>query len=609
MLHVTTSKDSCPGSLRYAIDKANRLNKPIIIEITPKVNEDIVLNAEIRIKSNIRIINKTGRILTISGDNGERLFHILAPSTRTIFESPENKIILTGGNSCRNGGAISVDNPKNTLILSNITIKHNKAVKGGGIFSLGKVILNSSKVKLNEALSQGGGIWVEKDLNLIGSKVNYNLVLLPLVSSAGGGAFVDNGNTILTNSAISHNKVAFSNIGGSAGGICVMTGNLYVQNHSHVDDNESFDSGGIQVGNGNIYLTNGSTASRNKSFDTVQGSGGGGGITITKGNVFLYHGRIIDNQTVGMFSAGIVSLIGDVTVEHSKIMNNVNNGPGGGVALNIGNFSSHVSVISNNTGASLGGGVVTFTPNSYVYMNATKIVNNKLTNAETIGQTIKAFISVITKNLDNTSQQAKESNGSGSQSLLQILPGILENLTLNFQEIQEKIELSSHIAGAGIASLLSAKITIINSDIEGNTFEKVSDENFPFISLGGGIFIHAGSIDIDNSSIKDNIANDGGGIWSKSNMNLTKTTISGNQASNGAGIYNENTVTISDSTIENNIANNLGGGIFNNGDVTILSSMITENKATEGGGIYSTGDLIIFDSEIDENDPNNIVKV
>lgn len=157
MLHVTTSKDSCPGSLRYAIDKANRSSKSFIIEITPKVEGDIILNSEIKITSNIRIINKTGCKLTISGSD-ERLFHILAPSTRTIIESPENKIVLTGGNSCKNGGGICVDNPNHTLILSNITIKNNKALKGGGIFSLGKVILISSKVKFNECKSQGGGI-------------------------------------------------------------------------------------------------------------------------------------------------------------------------------------------------------------------------------------------------------------------------------------------------------------------------------------------------------------------------------------------------------------------------------------------------------------------
>lgn len=399
----------------------------------------------------------------------------------------------------------------------------------------------------------------------------------------------------MTKSTVSHNKVAFSNIGGSGGGVVIMTGDLYVQNHSHVDDNEAFDSGGIQMGQGNIYLTNGSTASRNKSFDTVQGSGGGGGITIVKGNVFLYHGRITDNQTVGMYSAGIVSLVGDVTVEHSKIMNNANKGPGGGVALNIGNFSSHVSVISGNAGASLGGGVVTFTPGSYVYMNATKIANNKLTNAETIGQTIKAFISVITKNLDNTSQQAKESNGKGSQSLLQILPGILEKLTLNFQEIQEKIKFLHDIAGCGVASLLSAKITLINSNIENNTFEKVSNENVPFSCLGGGIFNHDGSIDVDNSNIINNKAHDGGGIWSKSNMNLTKATISQNSAINGGGIYNENTATIIDSTIEKNVAEEKGGGVFNRGNLTLISSKVIENNPEQ---IYNQGSLIVFNSEI-----------
>lgn len=608
IIHVTTSEDSVPGSLRYAIDKANKVNHLVVIEITSKVCDNIVLTGgEIRILKNIKIINETGRNLTISTKDDERLFHILHSSRQTIFESSDYKLSLKGGKSKLNGGAIQVASSSHTLILNGVTVSRNKAVKGGGIYTNGKIILNSSKIKSNKALSQGGGIWAEGGVTLINSKIYRNLVITSAASSAGGGLFVDNGDCILNNSSVNHNKVA----GGSGGGIVVMTGNLYVQNHSHVDDNEAFDSGGIQEGQGNVYLTNGSTASRNKSTNPVQGSGGGGGITITKGDVFVYHGRIIDNQTVGMFSGGIVSLIGDVTIEHSKIMKNSNRGPGGGVALNIGNLSVHASIISENTGSSLGGGIVNFSPGSNIYINAAKIANNILTNDETISQTIKAFVSVITQNIDKTTKQAHESGGPGSQSLLKTLPQVLEKLTSNSANFDKIKDFEHHIAGGGIASLLSANINLINSNVENNSSKNTSKENSSFKFLGGGVFNYGGKVDLDNSSVKNNISDIGGGIWCRSNINMTKATIQGNLATTGAGIFNanESSANILDSIITENVGNENGGGILNEGELTLISSQITQNKAKNGGGIYSTGSIIIFDSKVDQNQPNNIVKV
>lgn len=610
---VTNSNDSVKGSLRYAIDKANKNNCLCNIKITPEVIESTIVltGGEIKILGNIKISNKTGKDLTILAGEEERLFHILPSSTRTIFESSKYKLILKGGNPKVNGGAINVNSSLNTLILDGVTISHNKAVKGGGIYTNGKLILNSSIVKKNEALSQGGGVWSEGSCTLIKSKISHNFVILPLVSSCGGGLFVDNGDCILNNSSVVHNRVAHTDTtGGSAGGLVAMTGNIYVQNHSHVDDNQAFNSGGIQGGKVDIYLTNGSSANRNKSFDTVQSSGGGGAITITKGDVFVYHGQINDNQTVGMFSGGIVSLVGNVSVEHSKLLRNTNRGPGGAIALNIGDLAVHASILSENTGSSLGGSVVNFTPNGSIYINASKVSNNILTNSETIAQTIKAFISVITQNIDNTTKQAQESGGAGSQALLKILPQVLEKLTANSKELENIKDFENHIAGGGIASLLSCKITLINSDVEDNSSQNVSEANSPFIFLGGGVFNYKGPVNINNSSVQNNTSDIGGGIWSGVNLNLTKATIQGNQATSGGGIFTNSLANVLDSTITQNTATGNGGGILNNGQLTLISSKITQNNAENGGGIYSTnGSLIIFDSKVEQNQPNDIVKV
>ena len=132
--------------------------------------------------------------------------------------------------------------------------------------------------------------------------------------------------------------------------------------------------------------------------------------------------------------------------------------------------------------------VVTFTPNSYIYVTSSKISDNILTNAETIGQTIQSFISVITKQLGGVSKQATESGGSGSSALLKIIPVVLSTLTSAHGQLQTSLRdlLTTNIlGGGGIASLLSATITLDNSQVENNIAGKnVSSVNSPFTTLG-----------------------------------------------------------------------------------------------------------------------------
>ena len=205
--------------------------------------------------------------------------------------------------------------------------------------------------------------------------------------------------------------------------------------------------------------------------------------------------------------------------------------------------------------------------------------------------------------------------------MLSKITSVSEELQASFKELLTK----NLLGGGGIASLLSAKITLINSDVEDNLAGKnvfqdcrlvatgqptTGPENAPFVSLGGGIFNYAGTINLDNSNIKNNNATNGGGIWSGTNVYLTKATIEGNKATNGAGIFNANKsiANLLNTTVTRNIAEQNGGGILNEGDLTFISTEITENQACNGGGIYSTGLLLVFDSEINRNSPNNVIK-
>jgi hypothetical protein len=136
------------------------------------------------------------------------------------------------------------------------------------------------------------------------------------------------------------------------------------------------------------------------------------------------------------------------------------------------------------------------------------------------------------------------------------------------------------------------------------TLQGVTVENGP----SGGI-LNSGNLTIDNSTLADNSAQDGGGIYNAQGGTLavSNSTLTNNQADTGSGggIYNDGAASVNDSTLSDNGADD-GGGIFNqqSGELTVLNSTLSNNGAILGGGIYNNQDqsqsgfLHIFNSTL-----------
>ncbi|WP_432064498.1 hypothetical protein [Streptomyces sp. C10-9-1] len=88
---------------------------------------------------------------------------------------------------------------------------------------------------------------------------------------------------------------------------------------------------------------------------------------------------------------------------------------------------------------------------------------------------------------------------------------------------------------------------------------------------GGGAYVDPGGrLDIDHVTFANNTVNDAG---------------SGSEENNGGAIYNEGTTTLRNSTIRNNSAT-LGGGIYNSsGKLEITTSRFTGNASSFGGAV------------------------
>lgn len=642
LILVNTAKDSVPGSLRSAINKANQLGGATII-LQPSVGDSIVLkDGELEITSNIRLLNRTGHNLTISPKHAtQRILSVSGEATLLELKSEKTtQLILSRGNVDDHGGAIKIDSTNHQLILIRVTIAHNTATgSGGGIYTAGRVIAIHSTIQENRAGCQGGGIWSGARVILNQSQVTQNHVTRPDPANGGGGIFVDSGDCLLNASSVRQNQVAHDDTnktGGSGGGIVVMAGSIHVENGSHVDSNTAYNSAGIQEGIGNVYVIGNSTVNANESFNAGTGQAGGGGITIILGNIYISNSQVSDNKTRGMYSGGIVSFVGDVTVTQSQIQRNTNRGPGGGLAMNFGSINISQSLITHNTGASLGGGIVSFTPNPgfITISNHSQINHNNLTNDQTIQQTIDSFLDVINQYLTGVSQQATQS-GPGGEAFNLALPDILQKQT----QVSDQLKalpldaMKNAIGGGGIACLLSTTLTVDASQINANYVgEETSTANVPFSSFGGGIFSVHSQLVIDHSSICDNTTlSQGGGIWSHGLLQVSQSKINHNTGGglvteprsqttllqveiienmskhSGGGISNQGDLEIIESTISQNHSQKHGDGIANNGKLTLIQSLITMNRSQlPGGGVFSKKPFINVASRIEENLPDNI---
>jgi len=124
---------------------------------------------------------------------------------------------------------------------------------------------------------------------------------------------------------------------------------------------------------------------------------------------------------------------------------------------------------------------------------------------------------------------------------------------------------------------------------------------------GGGILNKGVSLDIQDSTLAYNSAEDGAGIFNlKGSVSLKNTNIeSGSAAILGGGVLNNDLFEMVSSEVSGNDAI-LGGGISNalNANLTVISSTLEENTAQMGAAVHNFGQAILIDSSIMNNSAN-----
>jgi hypothetical protein len=139
---------------------------------------------------------------------------------------------------------------------------------------------------------------------------------------------------------------------------------------------------------------------------------------------------------------------------------------------------------------------------------------------------------------------------------------------------------------------LAAALPIVDSEIsiQGNGFTIARDDAAPafrIFEVGADV-----TFSIDSATLSNGDAGSGGGgaIAQSSSglLTLSNSTLSGNTADRGGALYSswfEGSTILVDTTVSDNSAR-VGGGIWNYGSLYLISSTVSENSADEGGGIY-----------------------
>ncbi len=193
-------------------------------------------------------------------------------------------------------------------------------------------------------------------------------------------------------------------------------------------------------------------------------------------------------------------------------------------------------------------------------------------------------------------------SGGFSDRVIDVI-GSAANVRLSFMSIRDGLTLDE--GGGGIRSngdLILFRVVVEQNNVLGNTSS----------AMGGGVCIGCGagtgSATLQSSSIRNNTARAGAGMFTNRPTTLDWTSVVSNTARLGGGaIVSYDDLTLRDSLISSNVGTLYTGGIDSYGVITITNSTISHNLGGSGhsGGLASYGSGTSVNSIVSNNTPVN----
>ena len=582
--HEAKIGETSYGTLQEAIDGAQEGQTVVLQKDT--TSGSINIAKWINLNLNKHTINGDVKV-DLTGKKGD------TATSQDGETAVEKKVEITGGTitGAKDSG-VTIKNAEDTnVLLKDLVIEENKGKQGGGVH-----IENSQNVTIDHCTIQNNKT---TEVSENGSDVSVG---------AGGGVFVsDNSHVTITDSKI------LDNTGTRGGGIYTEHSTVKVVEKSEIKNNIATDvpsgasnsnkglGGGIYSFDSTLTVTD-STISDNEAKGST--------------SLIISNDGELSSSTLGNGGGGICAVgkksdvtLDKVTVTGNKATSNVstNLGAGGGIEAQGGSLTVKDSTISNNNARGNGGGIFSAEGN-VLDVSGSTIKGNKGNNGGGIhtGEARDASKTPSKATITDTTILENEAIGSGEGGGVYV--GTRADATLKGCTVANNKSVST---GGGIAAKLGT-VTLDDTTVENN--QAVN---------GGGLFhlgiAVPGSLTLQNGSIiRNNTASSMGGglfLWGNVGLKSDNSEISGNKALYGAGIaasqYTANFASPKLELVNTKVNNNgdastvMGGGIYAASGVTVTSknTKFLDNTANSGGGIllYLNSSADLDNSEVSGN--------
>jgi predicted outer membrane repeat protein len=623
-LNVTNLLDSGPGSLRAEIAAA-AAGDTIVLDSS--LSGQITLTSgELDITHNLTIQGPGAATLTVSGNNAQRVFHILPSVSATI-----SGLTIANGSVPDFGAGIESEG---SLTLLNSTLTNNSAGQGGGGVSF--VVNNTGAASLTVSGSTFTNNTAPNGAGIFSSVTNSSGLVAVAVSGTDFGQNTATG----AGGAID----SFDVLSGTANATFSVSG-------GHFSNNTAQNGGAISTTLRTADASQGTVTLSGASITTNTALQNGGGVfseltgSGSSQATITFGGDNLDGNTAGGLGGGLDSTVTSSDSARVSLQMTSGNFVGDGTAQVGGGIASRVTVngsgtaqaafssnISFNSASFSGGGLFSVvSDNGAGTATVTLSGFDAFANQATGGQGGGVFSTVTASgsgpasfNVSNAFISDNIAGGSGAglfDQVLSLAGGAVSTSVASSFLTDNNAPSGFGSGGGAFLSVVaqnsgSATGTFSGDTITGNTVqENGGGVNASASSSGSG----AASLSITNTTVNGNTAgNVGGGILvsvsaqrsAPVSATLSGDTVSGNTAqfSSGGGIdgfvsslsSGPAALTVTGTSISGNTAGASGGGLSlssfssstGSANLTLSNETISGNTAGSAGGI----DLSVDDS-------------
>jgi predicted outer membrane repeat protein len=612
---VTTTNDSGPGSLRYAVATANQ-GDTIVFFLA--AGAKIGLSSPITLARNVTIAGPGASSVTIDGGGATQLFVVRSVATIAglSLEHGSAKLALDPGGAISNTGVLTLSadsiTSNTSLAQSPLIVRRAPRHEGG---RMGKHL----HPHCTFTYFDGGAVWNDGTLTVTSSTFSGNTVSSAQAScqlgrggaifNAKNGVLAVNGSTLTNNAAYdggaiyndgANGQASFdtdtfsANLGCTAATGCPYGGGNYATGYG----------GAIYDASGpGITVTNSTFNANVTGGNSPESYGEGSGLDLQTGDPVLTNSAFTNNVAGGGSSncsngegAAIFAASLTLEIDNDTFSGNLGGGDSEGFGAIYSyaqtrgtgdtftnNVTSATGSACTSTGIAYGGAYYVGSSGSLTLSNSTFSNNTATSSYESFGGAIDEYGGPVKlSNVTFTSNAAIATGafGAGSDDAYggAIYEGIGDALTLSHTTFTSNSATAQSSASSGAyGGAIDAQNTILSTADSFVSNTAVST---------GGTFptVYGGAID-------------GYGVLTLTNDTFSKNSASGPYKTYGGAVYNDAVSTFTNVAFTQNSAVGTiegdGGAIDDQTGFTLNGGTFSQNSAsTKGGAIYASGDVI-----------------